>query len=850
LRFFSVEMGGKRVFVQEEGLDLSQDIPGLASGPGWTRRLPDLDGCDTAHIDSFLADNNNSSSNKGKQAQSQAKLRKRPHESRSSLGLVSENIPRALSPPRKKARGEGEREGDEELMSVSSGSPPFSPGEMSVTEHPFEAGLEAVALMTLPGLVEQFDKLPNKIQAHVLTHLLRRSRMPALQLASELSSKALRRDFLSLLPHELAVQILQKCDLTSLANGMRVSKRWRNMIDNERSVWRARLLAGDFVYGHGAEEAEEKSIKGRWEVLDKEARVQSRRQTSPPEDDKRNLFGADDRPTPLKHMYRRRYTAHRNWTKRKPSQMQFNGDGVAVVTCLQFDSDKIVSASDDHFICVYDTATGALRKQLVGHEGGVWALQYLGSVLVTGSTDRNVRVWDLDTLQPTHVFMGHTSTVRCLQIVEPALDPKTGEYQPPYPVVVTGSRDSSLRVWRLPKKGETNLPAVKGEHPDPYPYHWHHLEGHSEPVRALAVHGRTCVSGSYDKTVRVWDIVTGECVHVLTGHEHKVYSIGYDVQRNRCVSGSQDNTVKVWDIETGTCLHTLSGHTSLVGLLNVSPRYIVTGAADCTVRVWDPDTFELKHQLVGHQAAITCLAHDGDKIVSGSEGGLKLWNMRTGALIRDMFPSVNSVWQLQFRANLLIVATGQGPHNPNHQGPTLFNVFDFGSWADPSGIDDDGLDDKKRKPWERPNQHEPREYQDYEDDDVVFEDAEALSPTIREKWRALTVDSRPERRKDRTFSRGGHASASMRERSDRVDRDRNERHDRAGRKGPAGGSRTLSSAFSAVSASSSAWASAASGSTARTATSRTHPFAASHEHADDESEDEILFDTEMMETGE
>ena len=53
------------------------------------------------------------------------------------------------------------------------------------------------------------------------------------------------------------------------------------------------------------------------------------------------------------------------------------------------------------------------------------------------------------------------------------------------------------------------------------PYHRRHLEGHSGPVRAVAAHGRTAVSGSYDYTVRVWDITTGECKWVLAGHKDK-----------------------------------------------------------------------------------------------------------------------------------------------------------------------------------------------------------------------------------------------------------------------------------------------------------------------------------------
>jgi WD40 repeat protein len=61
--------------------------------------------------------------------------------------------------------------------------------------------------------------------------------------------------------------------------------------------------------------------------------------------------------------------------------------------------------------------------------------------------------------------------------------------------------------------------------PKENPFHLHLLEGHTEPVRAIAAHGRFCVSGSYDHTVRVWDLVNGTCLHVLKGHAAKGASV-------------------------------------------------------------------------------------------------------------------------------------------------------------------------------------------------------------------------------------------------------------------------------------------------------------------------------------
>ena len=75
------------------------------------------------------------------------------------------------------------------------------------------------------------------------------------------------------------------------------------------------------------------------------------------------------------------------------------------------------------------------------------------------------------------------------------------------------------------------------------------------------------VSGSRDATLRVWDIDSGACLHVLMGHVAAVRCVQYDGRR--VVSGAYDYMVKVWDPETETCLHTLQGHTNRVYSLQV-----------------------------------------------------------------------------------------------------------------------------------------------------------------------------------------------------------------------------------------------------------------------------------------
>ncbi|WWC72565.1 uncharacterized protein I206_106527 [Kwoniella pini CBS 10737] len=835
MQFFTVNLGGRRVIIQDDTANpINADGTLQASGPGWTKTLP------AYSYDSPRANKASQATEeritfmqamdkaKGKEARKRPHNFSRPGSRQDEDQNVLTNTPpisaseqltiRQRSPPRKKIRGMEELSihpptGKSSLLSpLPSPEHEAGPSTPTSTTSPLPpnlgSGMEVSALLSLPALASQFDQLPDRIQQHFLMHLLRRSRMPTLQRVSTFASIALKRDFIAMLPHEVAVQILRRMDRPSLAVASRVCKKWRRMIDTERVVWRQRLIDDDLWYGQGVEEAEERKILDRYETLDWKAEREAQslghthrfgRDDTPSDDEKmlsattsnpsRMVYEEQIRPTPLKHLYRRRHQDQKNWLHTKPEHTSFSGHGTNVVTCLQFDEDKIISASDDHSINIYDTSGGNLRQRLDGHEGGVWTLEYKNNTLVSGSTDRTVRIWDLEELKEVHVFNGHTSTVRCLQMVEPVWNEKEKEWQPPYPVIVTGSRDATLRVWKLPGRDDapyngtlTAEPDAESAPPEDNPYHLHLLEGHSLAVRALAAHGKICISGSYDMSVRVWDIVKGTCIHVLTGHEAKVYSIVYDQYRGRCASGSMDNTVKVWDVNTGDCLHTLTGHTSLVGLLGISPNYLVSAAADASLRVWDPETLDVKTVLSSHGGAITCFQHDETKVVSGSDGALKLWDIKTGSYVRDLVVGISSVWQVAFNGNLLVAASNRG-------GQTVFDVFNFSpTTTNPllvESVDDDTLDSLRTPPWQKKARHSRRSstrkknrrsYQrDLELDelDIWTSEEEDVSPVLAsykthhsttplDKWGRSVISP------SRKAQYGGSGSASASRRSTRI----------------------------------------------------------------------------------
>ncbi|CDF34806.1 unnamed protein product [Chondrus crispus] len=152
--------------------------------------------------------------------------------------------------------------------------------------------------------------------------------------------------------------------------------------------------------------------------------------------------------------------------------------------------------------------------------------------------------------------------------------------------------------------------------------------------------GKRAVSGSYDKSVRVWDVDTGlQIGDALTGHTGEVSSVAMSGDGKRAVSGSWDLSVRVWDVDTGLQIgNALPGHTSQVSSVAMSGdgKRAVSGSWDLSVRVWDVDTgLQIGDALPGHTSQVLSVAMSGDgkRAVSASETTVRVWDVEKGSIV-------------------------------------------------------------------------------------------------------------------------------------------------------------------------------------------------------------------------
>jgi len=195
-------------------------------------------------------------------------------------------------------------------------------------------------------------------------------------------------------------------------------------------------------------------------------------------------------------------------------------------------------------------------------------------------------------------------------------------------LIVSASRDKTLMIWELTPEGENVGYARRA------------LTGHSEPVASLTLSsdGQFALSGSWDRTMRLWDLNTGSTVRTFQGHSKDVFSVAFSGDNRQIVSGSRDKTIKLWNT-LAECKFTISEdmHTDWVSCVNFSPSaklpLIVSAGWDKLVKVWGLADCKLRTNLVGHTGVVYTVAvsPDGSLCASGGKDSTAmLWDINDG----------------------------------------------------------------------------------------------------------------------------------------------------------------------------------------------------------------------------
>ncbi|XP_012945124.1 sterol regulatory element-binding protein cleavage-activating protein [Aplysia californica] len=290
----------------------------------------------------------------------------------------------------------------------------------------------------------------------------------------------------------------------------------------------------------------------------------------------------------------------------------------------------------------------AVHEEDLEQSSPVWCLACLHGLVVTGCGNGRVEVWEAETGELRYCYAISQVPVTGLCVVSnkivaaridgtldflemetfhnPVANPAPRSPQPGRPVMghhrSRSSSSDGIKMWdEVIRCSGVNT-----------------VRAHQQPINAVQCAGGRIVTASQDHTLKVFRLDSSLCLYTLHGHEDSVTALCLDqVAPLAAVSGSFDGTVRIWDLLTGTCIHKLSWHYAAVVTLSTSPLYIVSVGLDDRMCVWDRTKNTLLHTVDLDQNGVGSAALlSRNLMVTGGQGSISLWDIPRGSLLRKV----------------------------------------------------------------------------------------------------------------------------------------------------------------------------------------------------------------------
>ena len=325
----------------------------------------------------------------------------------------------------------------------------------------------------------------------------------------------------------------------------------------------------------------------------------------------------------------------------------FTSSFVMAVDCHPT-KDFIIIGSMENTCAIVDMATalpeGKKTRDLQGHDGYVGSVKFIegGSKVVSAGGDADVKYWDAERGQEILTLHGHETDAGSISFPAGVKGGST---------FCTGSTDKTVKLWDLSQDlghGSGNAGATRNCSMT--------IAAHDGDVYTVEHHpgGEHFVTGSYDKTVKLFDLRTQQLTKTFTGHDASVSSAIFNPHGNLVISCSKDKTIKFWDILSGVCIKTLSEQMGEVTSVQINSNGILllSSSKNSCNRLWDirvgrplPKRFK-GHQNTSKNFVTAGFGPSERLIVGGSEdGAVYLWDAETTNFLQRLEGHTDIVYQ-------------------------------------------------------------------------------------------------------------------------------------------------------------------------------------------------------------
>ncbi|MEI6090376.1 MAG: T9SS type A sorting domain-containing protein [bacterium] len=320
-------------------------------------------------------------------------------------------------------------------------------------------------------------------------------------------------------------------------------------------------------------------------------------------------------------------------------------NGTIVPICLDFNpnGNQIAIGSLFHSIYIYELDSGKISKTLAikGDTSHIYCLDYSpdGKTIVAGSYDNNATVWDIESGAIIHTFSGHTDMIHSVH------------YSPDGIKIVSGSEDNTIKLWDSYTEGLLNT-----------------LIGHTDPIKSINFNDNgdklACETSGKKEIFQIWDLISTKLIKSIVYCNYNRYNscLAYSSDETKfAVGGPYTGEIEIWDVIKGQKIKTITGHDSHISSISYSQDGNKIASSGDTIKIWDVN-MGIEILAINAQSSTNnnlCFSPDGNILASGNNNrSIRIWDLNTGIEIRDLWENTSNPLSICFNPTGTKIAGG------------------------------------------------------------------------------------------------------------------------------------------------------------------------------------------------